>query len=337
MLLPEPTPPPAPGWQPVSPDEARKLVSAAARLYFATRRERVDDFIDRHFSLAGSARLHRHAIGLDILRAPANIALAGPNIALKLAGWAVGRAGAAELGRKIGARNLLLETAVGREVAWLLTTDLLELPCIQPHRRAERDALGETVLASPQVQERLGDALAAIGAHAGDEAFRRRLEREMATYTGTRAAAADISTALITLGAGALAVQQATPGMLSLGPSLAALLAHQAAVASFPLGATAGGLWYAAFPVAVSPALVVGLTGGLVAMASVVAAFVGILADPVQRRLGLHRRRLLHLIDVLEKQICDDSAEGQTVRDHYVARLLDICDMIGAAYRLARG
>ena len=68
----------------------------------------------------------------------------------------------------------------------------------------------------------------------------------MATYTGTRAAAAEITTALMTIGAGAVAVKQATPGIITLGPALAAAMAQQVAIASFPLGATLGSLRYGA-------------------------------------------------------------------------------------------
>ena len=77
----------------------------------------------------------------------------------------------------------------------------------------------------------------------------------VATYTDTRAAVAEITTTLITLGAGAAALKQVTPGAMVLGPALASVIAYQAAVASFPLGTTLGGLWYGVFPVAASPGL----------------------------------------------------------------------------------
>jgi hypothetical protein len=87
-----------------------------------------------------------------------------------------------------------------------------------------------------------------------------------------------------------------------LGPALASLIAYQAAVALFPLGTTLGGIWYGFFPVAASPGLIAGTTGTVMAAGAIVAAFSGIIADPLQRRLGLHRRRLLRLIDALERQ-----------------------------------
>jgi hypothetical protein len=67
----------------------------------------------------------------------------------------------------------------------------------------------------------------------------------------------------------------------------------------------------------------------------VLAAFSGIVADPVQRVLGLHRRRLLRLIDALERHF--SSATGNFVaRDHYIARLLSLFELLSGAYRLAK-
>jgi len=61
-----------------------------------------------------------------------------------------------------------------------------------------------------------------------------------------------------------------------------------------------------------------------------------VVSDPIQRALGLHRRRLLRMIDGLERQFGDPTAPGFAVRDHYIARLLDVFDMLGAALRVVR-
>ena len=115
---------------------------------------------------------------------------------------------------------------------------------------------------------------------------------------------------------------------------LASVLAYQAAMASFPLGTTLGGVWYTVFPVAASPGLIVSVTGTVMAAGAVIAAFSGIIADPLQRRLGLHRRRLLRLIDALERRFSGDGEAGFVVRDHYVARLLTLLELLSSAYRL---
>ena len=197
--------------------------------------------------------------------------------------------GAKRTAGRLRAVRLLLETDVGRGIQWLLMTELLELPWRDGNRVSSRDALAEAILSDRRVEAVAQPALAAIRSLSGDPAFRARLAAMLGTYSDTRAAAAEISTALTLLGAGALGVHQVTPGAMTLGPALAATMAQQAAVASFPLGSALGGLWYSAFPAVASPALVAGLTGGLMLGAAVLSAFAGIVADPLQRRFGLHQ------------------------------------------------
>jgi hypothetical protein len=319
----------------MSVGEAQKIVVETGRRYFDSRRSRVNGFIDSHFSLSGSLALHRRALGWDLLKAPANIALAVPYFGAQLTARIAGRLGAEGLSRYLAARPILLKTAVAREIEWLLMTDLFELPFRQEYRSTRKDALAEMVLASPSVQSALAEVLGSFGSRASDEEFRGSLERVIATYTETRAAAAEITTTMITAAAGAAVLKQITPGAMVLGPALASTIAYEAAVASFPFGKTLGGLWYTLFPVTAPPALMLGTTGGLMAGSAVLAAFSGILTDPMQRILGLHRRRLLRLIDALERHFNGNTGDF-IARDHYVARLLTLFELLSAALRLSK-
>ena len=316
--------------------EADTIVNEAARSYFAGCRARIEPFIDRNFSLAGSARLHRHAVGWDLLKAPANVAIALPQVLLKLGAGAargLGRPGAAAALD----RDLFFETAVARELRWRIMTDLLRLPFRDGDRGSATDGLAEAILAHPRVQEILVEAGKAAAAQADDPAFRDRLTAALTSYAGTRAAAAEITTGLIALGTGAMAFQKATPGAIALGPVIAGTLAQSSAIASFPLGATAGGIWYGLFPAQASPFLVAGATAGVLGVAALATAFAGILSDPVQRAAGLHRRRLNALVNGLEAAFHRSDAAGFVAYDLYVARLLDLGDvLIGIARTLPR-
>lgn len=314
---------------------AETIVRDASRRYFDSRRKRVDAFIDQHFSFRGSARLHRHAVGWDILRAPANLFLAVPNIAIQLAAGGARLTGARGLAERLRARRILLETAVGREVEWLVMTEFLELPFQRHGRTSETDALAETVVADNRVTEALAETLEAIEPQRLNPAFRKKLEEGLLAYTETRPAASDIATTLVTVSTGAAAFHQLTPGTVSLSASLTAALAHHAAVASFPLGASLGSVWYSAFPAAISPLMVTGTALGLTAVAGFAAAFANMATDPLQRRLGFHRRRLLKLVDTLEQQFRAEDARFMA-RDHYVAKLLDLGDILTSVYRLTR-
>jgi hypothetical protein len=313
---------------------AAQIVDDGVRRYFADRRQRVGPFVDRNFSLRGSLSLHRAAVGWDIARAPLNLAMAAPQVGLLVASTAARKLGAARLASELGNKRLVVHTAVGKELAWRLHADLLELPYRSGDRVTTRDALAETILSDPRVVAALAPALEALRTRGDDPALRQRLETAMTEYARTRAAATEITTALLSLSAGALALRKLTPGAMTLGPTLAAAIAQRAAVMSFPMGGALGSLWYTLFPIAPSAVLVAGLTGGLLAASTVASAFAGVVADPVQRRLGLHQLRLRRMLDALERQMKDPAAPGFVVHDHYVARLLDLFDVAGALARL---
>jgi len=312
--------------------EADAIVAEAARTYFEGCRGRIDAFVDRNFSIAGSTRLHGHAVGWDLLKAPANVALSIPQIGLKLSAAAARRLGARKTAEALGKRSLFLDTAVARELRWRLLTDLLRLPAADGDRTSTTDALAETILVHPRVQSILVEA----GTAAADPAFRARLESALAEYTGTRAAAAEITTGLITLGTGAVAFKQATPGAIALGPVLAGSIAQGSAISSFPLGATAGGIWYGVFPAQASPFLVAGATAGVLGVAAIATAFAGIVSDPVQKALGLHHRRLAGFIDGLERAFTEGDPRGFVAYDLYVARLMDLSDLLLGLTRTLR-
>jgi hypothetical protein len=308
---------------------ASAIVRDAVQRYIESRRGRIDAFVDRHFTLAGSAALHRRALGWDLLRAPANLFLAGPALAVKLMAWTARRGGLKRVAAWLAGRRVLLETEVAREIEWLVATELLEIPCRRRDRACCRDAIAEMILADER-------AAALLVAPAGaDPNFRRRLAAAVETYLGSRTATAEIATGFVAASLGALVVKQATPGLVTLSSALAAMIAQQMAIAAFPLGAGLGGLWYSAFPAAAGPELLAVTTAGVFIGGAMLAAFSGVVTDPLQRRLGLHRKRLERLLRILEADLCGEAGQSRIMRDHYVARLVDIFDLITLAMRVS--
>ena len=313
--------------------QVRQIVDEAAARYCAARRAKIDDFVDRTFSFSGSLRLHRRAVGWDLVRSPANLALSGPHLAARVSAGLARHAGLTPAADWLDGRRYFLQTDVARELEWRLFTELLELPIQQGERVSDRDALAAEILRDPRIASGSEDA---PQSPAEQEAFRAWLAGAASTYEGTRVSAADLTTAAVSAGVGALAFKKLTPGMLSLGPATAQVLVQHAAIAGFPLGTGAGALWYGAFPAAAPAALSIGLTGGLLAAGAVIGAFSGVVADPIQRKLGLHQRRLRRLIDCLERELTGQGDSRFTVRDHYVARTLDVIEALGLVWRAAR-
>jgi hypothetical protein len=75
-----------------------------------------------------------------------------------------------------------------------------------------------------------------------------------------------------------------------------------------------------------TPGLVAATVFGLMALGSVIAAFAGVIADPVQAGLRIHRRRLLRLLDALEAEIAGTRNKPFTAQEHVLAWVFGLQD-----------
>ena len=230
-------------------------------------------------------------------------------------------------------RHILLATDVAREIDWLVYTELLRSPYRQGPRESTHDALAASVFGDrpTRIETASRGMFEKAGRRMSDADFRRDLEDKLTVYTGSRSAASELTAAAISVAVGAAAFKQLTPGVVSLGPAIATAAAQQAAIAGFPLGAGLGSLWYGVFPAAPSPLTTIAATVGLALAFSVLSAFAGVVADPVQRLLGIHQRRLRRLVAAIEHNLGGHGPERFEVRDHYVARILDVADLLRLA------
>ena len=323
-----PTPNPSRLPMPLAP--ANPTVSPEARGYFAARRGRVEAFVARHLTWPGTFALHRAAFGRDILRAPVNLVLSPALVGLRGAAWASARLRLHRLAGWFASRPVLMRSAVSARLEAALLAELLDVPLPETGLH-DRAALAQAIFAAPALRAMLDRH--ADGGRAGAE----RMMQALGEYAGTRAAVAELTTALLTLALGAALFQGLTPGMISMAPGLAEAVSHETAVADFPLGSALGGLWYGVFPAAPSPGTVAISLAALVGLGSVITAFAGVLADPVQAWLGIHRRRLLRLLDTLESELGGAQDRPFVAREHFLVRLFDLWDAALSLLRVLKG
>lgn len=311
------------------------ILDQAVVRYAAGRRAKVADFVARTYSLRAAPGLHRHALGWDLLRAPANLVLAGTTGMARLGGLAARSVGARRFGDRLGRFQVLLDTDVGREVAWRLHSDLLMIPYRQKNRANLADALFDEILRDERVSTHLQAVTEAISAESDKRAFQSRLNRVLSEYVGARAPATDITAALMSASIGYAAYNKATPGLISLSSTVASSIAQTAAVSSFWAGPAAGSLYYSLIGApAASTLLTAGVFAGLTVPAAALTAVAGLVSDPLQAATGIHQRRLNRLIDTLEKNLKSDVEARLPLRSHYIARLTDLWDWTMVAYSL---
>lgn len=265
---------------------------------FDTAREfEVDRFVARRYGLMGTLRLHRAALGWDLLRAPVNVALAPVFLIVRLFGALLPRLGARRAGAWLAGRHVFLTSDVARRIR----ADLHDLT-------TRLEARGAGPKAPPEAVHR------AIAAHAD-----------------TRNAVAEITTSLLVLVAGLVMFDRATPGIISMAGPLAEFRAHATAVQNFWLGDGLGRAWYWAFPVHLSPWQVIATGAGLAVAASLVTSFAGLIADPVQRATGTHKRRIMRMLARLDR--ADARPAAGLEREHLLARAGDLGDAALSLWR----
>ena len=265
-----------------------------------TRREaELRRFVRARFGPRGTLALHRHALGLDLLRAPVNVTLSPLFLLSRLAAPVLRRLRMARAADWLAGRRIFLKSDMSRQIE----TDLTRLIA---------DLSAQDLAPNPPPEA---------------------VARAVSDYAETRNAVAEITTSVLVAGAGLLLFHRATPGVISLAGPVAQLRAQAQAIEDFALGGWMGRMWYGAFPTQFST-LDLLLTGLVLAvLASVVTTFAGLIADPLHWLSGTQRRRLMRLLTRLER-----APEAPAMpREHLLARLGDLSDAALSPWRSFKG
>lgn len=295
------------------------LAQAAAR-YFDECRRRVPRFVQQHFRYPGAIALNRVALGWDMLRAPLNLFWAPLYSLVSLLSYLCGKQPRlAGLGRLLARLPAGFATDVQRQISILVMNELLAI--------GEDNALENYVLAALQQVYRRHHS------QAGDEQrFVQIIEPLLADalkqYQLTRTASADITNSLSCTVFGAFAFQKFTPGGIGVAALLASMLAKELASRQFVFGETLGRWYYSVFPPEPSWGLSLGLLAGIMGLLAAFAALSGVITDPFQALTGIHRRRLMKMLDHLQADFTANSQGGFRPKDHLLARILDGFDML---------
>lgn len=315
-------------------DENRQIVKGldrAIRNYIQSRRFKIPGFVEKHFSVSGAARINRKALSMDLIKAPLNVAWALPYTAVQSTALLFSTLGFRKPGRLARSMPPGFKTAVQEEINRLIFSELLELPYEKEKEAATTDALLAEILDQPEIKLLIQEQLALISSKSREDGFRQELEKRLEEYSVSRTAVSEMAGNIIALATGAGILGKLTPGGISFGTGLAAVIAKQSAIAGFFLGPTLGGVYYGIFPATASLGLVVASTSTVLAGLAVLSAFSGIITDPLQARTGLHARRLNRLVDSLEDALRDKEDADLKLREQYLARTFDLIDLFRTA------
>ena len=118
-------------------------VDKGIEAYITSRRASIPMFIHQHFSFRGALALHRKTFGRDVYKYPVNLMWGLPVALVTGTADLLAKAGAHRPAQWLHQMPRGLPTVLHKELQWLLSTELLELPYVQEGRVSHRDALME--------------------------------------------------------------------------------------------------------------------------------------------------------------------------------------------------
>lgn len=301
----------------------QQAVLKGVRAYFSACRTRVPSFVATHFRYPAALETNRVAFGLDILRAPINLFWAPLFAIVSLIRFLVARSVRLKwLHRLLGRFPAGFTTQVQIHISDLVLRDLLR------HNQSESSLSWFVAEALRELYQQQGDVGVDV-AH-----FHRQaepiIEDALAEYRVTRTASADITNTLSCTVLGAFAFQKFTPGGIGIGLVLASIISTQLASRDFLLGETLGSFYYSIFPPSPSLTITLITIAGVLALLSAGAALSGVISDPVQSALGLHRYRLNKMLQHMEQDMLQQSTNSFRPKDQYLARIMECFDLLRA-------
>lgn len=267
--------------------------------YIADCRNRVDGFVDRHFSLQETIALQKQSLVSDLLCHPINALWSIPSLFVKKLieipvkiGWRSG----ADLITRLPTG---LKTRYQIEIERLITTELLEWPRTAGDRRASSNGLLERITQHQQ----LGPLLAS-GALSYDVLKELSdIPHLMAEHVASRALVFDATATVLTLLTGWLFFGDHSLGISGIGDQIARNRAKDRAASTFMFGSSLGSAFYSVFPPKPSFSQVVGATLTVGLFVTAMSLLVGMLSDPCLKRMGLQHTQLNMLIDAVEDHL----------------------------------
>ena len=311
----------------------RAAINRGVDQYIAECRDRVDGFCIENYSLRGTIKIHKNALGWDLLRVPFNIAWAIVVLLVSLLAFCFDKIRCSSVAHLLRKIPVGFTTDVDRYVSHRLLSGLFRMPFPNEQlgwenapNEHQHDELQKLILQDPELMKVLNDELEAVRLLM-KQGYKDRIYSNLKEYGATQTGIADLAGNI--LGTVVTKATLGTPafGTLGAGSAVAMHLAHSTAVAGFWAGSKLGAVYYTFIPVSVSKTLLFATTAVVAVLMSFVSTFIGVITDPIQLKFGFHQRRLRKVIDDLEDSLMGGGGT-LNLKEKYAGKIFDLIDLL---------
>lgn len=264
--------------------------------YIQSRRSKVQDFSEKHFSLKETIELQKKHFLSDLLLNPINSLWAIPYLTLKKVFETVDKMGWAHLVSFFDKVPANLKTQYQKEIEWIIASELLEWPYNHNNEHSEKNALWEEFAKDPMICK-----LIESGHISKERLLSIDLKNELNKFSASRALVADLAGSAGSLVLGWSLFGDRNLGVGGIGERIARKMARDNASSHFFFGKKMGLTFYSLFPPQPTKVQVLLATLAVGFLLTAFSLITSVLSDPVRKNLGLQKRKMDSLIDDLEK------------------------------------
>ena len=261
--------------------------------YVEQARRRIPGFVASHFSLAQTWRLQRATVFKDLLLGPLNALWAIPYLTLARVCRGLDVVGVAAAARVLRAIPSGIKTGYQRSVEELIARDLLAWGAT-----GDVHGLPEGLILDLQRHPDLRNNTGVERAISKDA-----LQAVFDQFLSARALVADLAGAGLTLGVGWFVFDRPSLGLMGIAEQFARRSAKSRMASRFFLGRRAGSVFYSVFRPQANPLETAAILAALALGIGAVAMTCSLLFEPIRKLFGLHERRLVTLVDQIEREL----------------------------------
>lgn len=257
--------------------------------YITDRRSRIEPFVERHFSLRDTFALQKRSLLTNLLCYPVNTLWSIPYLFVKKLSDFLEKLGWAQAATMLAAVPSGLKSLYQKEVESLVRIEIFG-PDDDLLKVMQQDPRVAPLLQSADFARQLDITLTEIS-------------RLVETYGSSRALVSDTAGSLLSIAAGWWLFGDHSLGVGGIGERIAHKRARDKAVSSFVLGSGLGSAFYSVFPPKPTMWEVMVATGLVGLLLTLCGLLIGVLHDPLLKRLGLHHRQLHSLMNQVEDRL----------------------------------
>jgi len=264
--------------------------------YIQSRRVKVDEFSERHFSLKETLEIQKKHFLADILLNPINSLWAIPYLTLKKVFETIDKMGWGHLTSFFDRVPSNIKTQYQKDIEWLIATELLEWPYKNNGQHSKKNALWDEFEKDPTIRKLIDSGQLSPNHLTGID-----IKSELNKFSASRALVADLAGSAGSIALGWVMFGNSNLGVGGLGEKVARKIARDNASSHFIFGKKMGTTFYSIFPPQPTKGQILIATVAVGLLLTVFSLIASVLSDPIRKNLGLQKSKMNSLIDDLEK------------------------------------